>query len=138
MELASFRMDQSRLSGGVKLFFDDKTFIVVRSMRSAEAKEAVNRLSAPVRKKLDRGTISDEEGGKLLTGLAEALMVSWEGWTEDGKPVTEKAKLSGLEIIRESVIAFAKDDSNFTDAAREEGLEELGKLSDGSSPTADE
>jgi len=92
----------------------------------------------PYRTAVDMGTMSEEEGEKILVEvLAEAVLLDWKGFTDNGEEVPyskEKAQEYMLEYpdFRTMIQSFADNMASFRAQMMEQ---EMGNLSSESSGT---
>lgn len=113
---------------GVWTKFGDSKFKVASSS-TTKFQRALNRLQAPYRKKIDKGTLDPKISKDILCeAMAEALIVDWDEVTSNDGPVKfnpelAKRALSNNDDLREYLLEYAQDLQNF----RDEEVAEAGK-----------
>jgi len=115
-------------SEGVWASFGGSKF-KVSSTGSTRFQRALNRLQAPYRKKIERGTLDPKISKEILcTAMSEALLIDWQDVQDgEGKTVAFDQEvafraLSNNDDLREFLSDYAQDLENF----RAEELVEAG------------
>lgn len=123
-------VDQStkKQTEGTWTKFGDSKFKVASSS-STKFQRALNRLQAPYRKKIDKGTLDPKISKDLLCeAMADALIVDWkdvvsaEGPVEYSPEVAKRALMNN-DDLREFLLEYSQDIQNF----RDEEVAEAGK-----------
>ena len=117
------------LDDGVWADFGGSRFLIA-STSNTKFMRVMNRLQAPFRKQLEKGTMDPEDSKNIvIKSLAEAILKGWEN-VKDPKgndvPFSKDMAILALtndEELREFVQEFATDLANF----REQDIEEKGK-----------
>lgn len=119
----------SALDDGVWADFGGSRFLIA-STSNSKFMRAMNRLQAPFRKQIEKGTMDpDDTKNIVVKSLAEAILKGWEDVKDPtGKDVPFSKEmaiiaLANNEELREFVQEFATDLANF----REQDIEEKGK-----------
>lgn len=117
------------LDEGVWANFGGSRFLIA-STSNVKFMRAMNRLQAPFRKQLEKGTMDPEDTKNIVVkALAEGILKGWEDVKDsEGNDVPFSRQMCELalannEELREFVQEFAADLANF----RQQEIEEKGK-----------
>lgn len=87
MDLTLFQTDADRSVDGVWCPVDDDTKIKVARLGNKRYQRVLQREMTPYKRLIDKGTVSDDVADKILvTAMAEAILLDWEGMTKHGEP----------------------------------------------------
>ncbi len=104
---------------GVWCDFGEGCECLIARTGNPENRKAFEKIARPHRKRVRRGTLSDEVAEKIsIQVTAESILLDWKGIEEDGKPVKYSAKnaiklLTAYRDFREQVNEFADDMNMF-------------------------
>lgn len=120
--------DRSKQEKGVWTKFGDSSFKIASSNATA-FQRSLNRLQAPYRKKIEKGTLDPKISRDILCeAMASALLLDWKDVVDSDNqnveytPELGKRALLNNDDLREYVQEFAMDMENF----RQEEMKEEG------------
>lgn len=140
MDLNKFRTDQSLEQEGVWVDLGKSARILIARLGNKKYNGYVNKLMAPHRKASRAGGVDDSIAEEVLNkALAKYVLLDWEGFEEDGKPVKysydEAYRILSAEEysdFRELVVSLSSDMANFQQEREEEDLKNSKSSSTGS------
>lgn len=138
MDLNRFKTDANAENNGVWINLGEGARIKVARAGNRKNSDLFTRLTADpdYKRKEKMGTLTDEEYEPiLLQCLAETILLDWEGFTEDGKPVPynrENAmRLLAFRDFRRAVQDASAEAANFRAQTVAEATDALKKSSNG-------